>query len=58
MVLGGHGGFLIRYMENKVILFVMVDIFHPKGRYPECFVLISLWEACEKGGYLEDVEGS
>ena len=49
-------------MEDRVIHIVMNDIFIPKGRYPENFVLISLLEVCQEGaggqegGYLEDVE--
>ena len=47
-------------MEDMVIPDVMNDVFLPKGRYPQNFVLISLLEVCQEGGgqevgYLEDV---
>ena len=55
----------------RVILDIMDDLGKPQGRYPEGFVLISLWEVFvdvfigsvsgmvgREGGYLEDVEGS
>ena len=63
MVLGGHGGFLTGDMEDRVIPVVMNDVLSPHGRYPENFMPISLLEVCQegegqKGGYLEDVEGS
>ena len=50
-------------MEDRVIHEVMKDVFLPKGRYPENFVLISQSEVCQErggqeGGYLEDVEVS
>ena len=45
-------------MEDRFILDVMDDLILPQGRYPESFVLISLLEVCQEGGYLEDVEGS
>ena len=48
-------------MEDLVIPDVMNDVFLPKGRYPENFVLISQLEEGQEGwsrrGYLEDVEG-
>ena len=49
-------------MEDLVNLDVMNDVYLPKGRYPENFVLIYLLEVCQegrgqKGGYLEDVGG-
>ena len=44
-------------MEDRFIPNVMNDSFLPYGRYPENFVLISLLEECQEGGYL-DVEGS
>ena len=50
--------FLTGDMEDRVIPDVMNDVFLPQGRYPENFVLISLWEVCQERGYLEDVEGS
>ena len=55
--------FLTRDMEVWVFLDIMNDVFLPKGRYPENFVLISQLEVCQEGGgqegwYLEDVEGS
>ena len=34
------------------------DLGRIQGRYPENFVLISQLEVCQKGGYLEDIEGS
>jgi hypothetical protein len=47
-------------MEDMVIPDVMNDVFLPKGRYPENFVLISQLEVCQdrgvkKGGYLENI---
>ena len=32
--------------QDWVILDVMVDVSLPMGRYPESFVLISLWKVC------------
>ena len=52
------GGFLTGDMEAMVVPDIMNDVFLPKGRYPEHFVLLSLLEVCQEGGYLEDVEGS
>ena len=40
-VLGGHRGFLIGGMEDRVISDVINDVFLPYGRYPENFVFIS-----------------
>ena len=40
-VLGGRWGFLTWDMEDMVVPDVMNDVFLPKGRYPENFVLIS-----------------
>ena len=45
-------------MEDLVIPDVMNDVFLSQGRYPENFVLISQLEEGQKGGYLEDIEGS
>ena len=51
-------------MEDRVIPDVMNNVFLPQGRCPENFVLITLLEVCQgggwvqEGGYLEDVEGS
>ena len=46
-------------MEDMVVPDVMNDVFLPQGRYPENFVLISLWKCVRKEGsrrgYLEDV---
>ena len=49
-VLGGCLGFLIRDMEDRVILGIMNDIVLPLGVYPENFVLISLLEVCQEWG--------
>ena len=57
-VLVGRWGFLTRDMEDRFIPEVMNHVFLPQGGYPENFVLISLLEVCQEGGYLEDVEGS
>ena len=57
-VLGGHWEFLTRDMDDKVIPDVILDVLLPQGRYFENFVLISHFEVCQEGGYLEDVEGS
>ena len=49
-------------LDDKVIPDVMNDVFLPKERYPENFVLIFQLEVCREGGsgreYLEDVVGS
>ena len=49
-------------MEDMVVPDVMNDVFLPKGRYPENFVLIFQSEVCheggKEGGYLEDAGGS
>ena len=49
-------------LEDRVILDVMDDHILAPGRYPENFMLISLWKCVRKGGqeggYLEDIEGS
>ena len=37
---GGHWGFLIRDMVDRVIPGIMTDILLPDGRYPENFLLI------------------
>ena len=37
-------------MEVRVIYDVMNDVFQPKRRYPENFVLISQPEVCQEGG--------
>ena len=57
-VLGGHWGFLTGDMEDLVIPDVMNDVILPQGRYPENFMLMSQWEVCQEGVYLEDIEGS
>ena len=57
-VLGGHWGFLTKDMEDRVIPDVMSYVFLPQGRYPKNFMLISLSEVCQEGGYLEDVGSS
>ena len=44
------GGFLTTDMEDLVIPDIMNDVFLPKGRYPENFVLTSLLEVCQEGG--------
>ena len=41
---------MTRDMEDRVILDVMNDVFLPKGRYPENFVLISQSEVCQEEG--------
>ena len=52
------GGFLTRDMEDRVIPDVINNVFLPKERYPENFLLISQLEVCQEGGgYLEDNEG-
>ena len=61
-VLGGRWGFLNGDMEDRVTPDVMNDVFLPKGRYPENFVLISQLEVCQEGGgqergYFEDIGG-
>ena len=60
---GGPWGFLTGDVEDRVIPDVIPDVFIPLGRYPENFVLISLFEVCQEGegqegGYLENVGGS
>ena len=42
--------FLIRDLEGMVVPDVMDDLILPKGIYPECFVLISLFELCQEWG--------
>ena len=59
VILGGHWGFL----EDRVIPDIIDDLLSPQGSYPENFMLISLLEVCQEGGwppwrYLEDFEGS
>ena len=49
-VLGGHLRFLIRDLEDRVILDVMEDVFLPQRRYPESFMWISLLEVCQEWG--------
>ena len=44
-------------MEDRVIHEVMNDVFLPKGRYPENFVLISQLEVCQEGGVKKGVLG-
>ena len=44
-------------MEDRVIPDVMNDVFLPKQRYPENFVLISLLEVCQEGGSRRGVLG-
>ena len=44
------GGFLTGDMQERVIPDIMSDVFLPKGRYPENFVLISLLEVCQEFG--------
>ena len=46
----GHWGFLTRHMEDRVIPDVMNDVFLPRERYPENFVLISQSEVFQEGG--------
>ena len=36
-------------MEDMVVPDVMNDVFLPKGRYPENFVLITQWKVCQEG---------
>ena len=45
-------------MEDSVIPDVMNDVFYPKKDTLKFFLLISQFEVCQEGGYLEDVEGS
>ena len=44
-------------MEDRFIPDVMNDVFLPQGRYPENFVLISLFEVCQEGGSRRGVLG-
>ena len=44
-VLEGHCGFLMRDMEDRVILETMDDLGGPQGSYPEGFVSLSLFLA-------------
>ena len=37
-------------MEDRVIPYVMNDVFLPQGRYPESFMLIYLLEGCQEWG--------
>ena len=57
-VLGGSLGFLTRDMDDRVIPDVMSNVLLPQGRYAENFMLMSQWEVCQEGVYLEDIEGS
>ena len=41
-------------MEDMVIPDIMNDVFLPKGRYPENFMLISQLEVCQEGGSKEE----
>ena len=48
---------------DMVIQHIMKDVFLSQGRYPENFVMTSLFEVCQEGGgqeggYLEDVGDS
>ena len=49
-VLGGHWEFLTGDMDDKVIPDVMNHVLLLQGRYPEHFVLISLFEVCQERG--------
>ena len=51
-VLGGHWRFLTGDLDDRVIHNVMEDHVWPQGRYPECFLLISLLEVCQEWGVL------
>ena len=44
-VLGGHWGFLMQDLEDRVILDTMDDLGGPQGSYPEGFVSLSLFLA-------------
>ena len=44
-------------MDDMVVPDIL-NVFLPYGSYPGNFMVISLWEVCQEGGYLEDVEGS
>ena len=49
-LLGGQWWFLNGDLEDRVILDYMHELVWPKGRYPESFVLISLFEVCQEWG--------
>ena len=38
-------------MEDMVVPDVINNVFLPQGRYPESFIMISLWEICQEGGF-------
>ena len=44
-------------MDDRAIPDVINNVLLPQGTYPENFVLISLLEVCQEGGYLEDIGG-
>ena len=48
----------ITWPFGPITIQLMDDLGRLQGRYPEYFMLISLLEVCQEGGYLEESESS